>query len=961
MNNNYNEEIVTVINNFVKRMVDDLNRTNDNGITDVECNLSYTEDTSVSNYLTKGVDAFFLFNYSYKFKGTNYTFELKVPRQVGGVFVIKGKLVIPYMELSTDFRMKVHKGILKIDNNRVVIPNKGHYTLVVKDSGNEYSYNLSDASSYSQIPEDYLKIDEDSSKIAQAKTLIKSDKITTELCDKLFEDADSRGKVSDISDITITSTADYVRGRLNKDYYSLMNEIRYKFKGGDRSPIGYIYVTSLNTAIYKYFSISEGKFNYFYNVTNPLTIQSLSSQVKAPHGNSFNASVFDLIDIVDTPINNHLNKINYLNRNVKLTDGGIEIQVYTKDKKRVYLNKLDYCITPILNSDCWDYRNWKLKPEYEGKQLEAKIGKFNELVDSLDDVAYIELDPNDRTSITSHVIPMINKSEFGRMSMGTSMTKQGVNLINPEEPLVTTEDLSDIIKLNPLIIVAEDDGEVTQVTRTYVEIEESTRTRKYDVPYALTANTGNIVPFIPVVGVGQSVKKGEIIITPNNLGKNTVRYGVNAIACFNSYLGYNSDDAVVISESFAKRISSVYVHKQVLSIFNAESIKYIKNSGTKVNSGDILVDYTAIQNNQYSDLLKNGGTVENVIHKTVMNNIADALIFDVNVALGSKVMLTDESYDIIDGLNQNVELSEYKNEIPNLPETSDMEVKDNEIKVEFSFLMLRKAYVGDKLTNRYGNKGVIAKIVPDDEMIKSESGLTADICFSRESLPARKNVSQIFELYLGQISKKIKSLWESGNPDDKKLAVGVYNTLYKTSYSVDEYSNLVKSEGNLAFAAKVGTYSDISAGEVLDAIDKLGISIKQTAYIKGRKLASKVLFGPMYIMKLPYLPENTLAITASKKIIGNKSPLLGTGKTRGTGQKFGEMESTAMAVNAPDVLAYYKQQGGVEDNVARLYFNFLDLGIDISGIATTTIEDKKAKNDAEFNEGLNALKDKYNS
>ena len=953
---NYNNEILEFIPEYIDRIVSELNKTNNGGITDVECGVTETEDTSISNYLSHESDAYYLFTFKYKFNDQPFTFDLKVPKEVGGVFVVGGKVCIPYNELVTDFRLKLHKGELKIDGSRTVSRKNNQYVLRVKEGKEVYAYNLSDPKAYSEIPTKYLELSEELQKLAEAKIFYKPALIDTNMCFELFKYGEQQGNFSDITDITIRSTASYIKNRLNRDFYPLMNSIRYRFKGGNKWTIGMIYVGELNKNILKYFSTNQGKFNYFSNVTNPLTLQSLSTQVKVPHGNSLNASIFDVIDVVDTPINNNINKINYLNRNVKLDNGDIHIQVYNKSHHKVWLKKLDYCTNYVIISEAWDYKNWRLKDEFKGEEIPVKLGKFQTYVSDLDEASYIELDPNERTSVTTQVIPMVNKSEFGRMAMGTSMVKQGENLINAEEPMVTTEDLSELIKLNPLIITSDIDGEVVSVTRTNVHIKGDNSDKTYNIPLALQSYTGNLVPFIPVVQVGQKVKKGEILISPSNLTENSVKYGINAIAAFNTYFGYNSDDSVVISESFANRISSVYTYKQVISVKNVESIRFIMKPGNKINSGDVLVDYTVLHSKgKYGEMLNNDEVTENILHKTAMNNLIEAFLFEVNIKLGSQVQLTEESYDMIDNLNEDIDLGEFTDKIPLLPE-SNLTVNPNEVKIEFSFLMKRKAVEGDKLTNRYGNKGIIAKIVPDKDMIRTEDGLVADICFSRESPPARKNISQIFELYLGQISKKIKELYYK-SPEDKVKAVGVYNTLFKTEYSVADFDELVSKKHDSAFSAKVGAYSETNVDEVLDAIGTLGTKVKQPAFIKGRKVAGDVLFGPMYIIKLQFLPENSLAITTSKKLLGSTGPELGTGKYRNEGQKLGEMESTALAVNSPELLEYFKSLGGVNGNLYCLYLDFLELGIDISGIATKVIEDKNKIPESK----LTALKDKFGS
>ena len=950
---NYNKEILEIIPEFINRIVDDLNRTNDNGITNLDYEVTGTEDTSISNYLTHQFDAYYEFLFTYKFNEGDYNFKIRVPKEVGGVFIVDGKLRVPYNELVTDFRMKYHKGRLKIDKAREVILDKnGNYILSFKG----LNYNLSNQDTYSQIPTEALELDEELRKLAMAKVFYAPNLIDSTLCKELFKYGESQGKFSNLVDVTIVSTASYVKKRLNMDYLNFMSQIRYKFKGGNKFRYGLIYSNDINNKIMKYFSISEGNFNYFNNVTNPLTLQALSTQVKVPYGNSLNSSIFDVIDVVDTPINNNINKINYMNRNVKVVDGKIMIQVYDKDKNRVWIDKLDYCTSNILVSEAWNYDEWKLNGKYKGNELPVKLGVNLTAVNSLDEIDYIELDPNDRTSITSHVVPMINKSELGRMAMGTSMIKQGVTLINADDPRVTTTDLTELVKLNPLIIVADFDGKVSSVTRTSVTISGKDGSKSYKIPYALKSYQDNLVPFIPVVKEGQVVSKGDILISPSNISQSSVKYGINAIAAFNPYFGYNSDDAVVISESFAEKLSSMYSKSQIISVKNVSSIKYMSKGGTKVNSGDILMTFTMPASaSKYKDILEGDVTPEsNLIHRVAMNNLIDAYIYEINLAMGSKVQLDDESYQIIDELNKDIDISPVSDVIPLTPSKSLMP-QDNEILIEIKFLMKRKAVVGDKITNRYGNKGEIAKIVPDKDMIISESGLIADICFSRESLPSRKNISQIYELYLGQISQSIEDLWNKSD-DDKVRAVGVYNTLFKTNYSTDEFSDLVRKQGKVAFSARVKSYSNLTTEEVIKAIDDLGLNINQNASIKGRKLANKVLFGPMYIIKLPYLPEDTLSVTASSKLMGIDDPLLGLGRRRAEGQKLGEMESTALSVNSPRLLEYYKSIAGVNSQINRLYFDFLDLGLDISGIANKVSE--KANEVSE--DSLDKLKDKFN-
>lgn len=917
---NFNERMHEFITDYLTKIINALNQP-EYVITDFQVSIKQYNQDNLQAFLSKKVDAVMIFTANYKFNGDPREFYIEVPMMVNGVFVINGKVMVPYSQLVTDFRLNKFKGKYIIDRNRNVYWDKSTYSLNV---GN-LKY---DIDNLSEVPTEYLKLDEEMQKLIKSKWLTPVNYISREFIHELINYCDKKDSYSGLSDLKVEDISEVIKKKLNSAYVPLMNGIRYRFKGGHKFTIGNVYTSELANVIRRSFSLNDSNFNQFSNVNNPLSIQAMSSQIKVPFGNLFNSSVFDLIDVVDTPINNKINTLNSLNRNIELRDGEVFIKVLNKEGEVVELDKYTYLTSEILISRYFDYDT--KKPIFNSNG-EVKV-KYCERTIFTNTFDYIELDPNERTSNLTSVIPMINKSEMARVAMGASMIKQGNNLIESEEPIVGSSDLSELIRSNPLVILSKADGVVSQVTKNYVKVKSDVSELKYEIPYSISSISGNLTNFIPSVSEGEVVKKGDILILPDNISKTDIKLGVNGRVAFNPYFGYNSDDSIVVSESFARKLSATYTFRQVLVLNNVSQLGNIRKPGNYVNSGDVIASFIPKLSNKYVELLNEGEVDEPLVKLVAKNNLTEALIYSVEPYIGSNVYLNEESNEMLSNLFKFDIPKEFINSIPSLPVESES-VKPDQVKLVFNYVMVRPAKEGDKITNRYGNKGIISKIVPDKDMFMDSDGIPVDICLAPDSVYARKNISQVFEVCYAFVADAIKKKWNNAKSESDKLEViSLFNGIYGESMSYSEFIDEFNKVGNKMFNFKLNSYSNVN----VESVEKMLASLKDSPYkeltYKGRKLKERVLTGPMYFIKLQFIPEDSMSVTPIYKLAGQNEPFYGSGKYRVEGQKVGEMESTALSINNPELLSYYKHTGGVRNNLARLYLDFLSLGVNIDGI-----------------------------
>ena len=405
--------------------------------------------------------------------------------------------------------------------------------------------------------------------------------------------------------------------------------------------------------------------------------------------------------------------------------------VYDKDFKKITIDYLDYLNSKVVASEYVDYETNTIKPNDQGL-IEVKYRMKRKMV-SADDYDLIDLHPDYRLSSTTRRIPFLNMTDSVRISMGTSMIKQSIPLANAQRPLVDTgnyDDLEDNV-LNTKFQYPE--GKVTEITESDVIITlPDGKETKIARRTALQSLNDVAVWTEPKVKVGDKVKKGDIITGSHEISKDTVKSGVNTFVLYSAYKGLVHEDAVVVSESYADRMTSYGVIDLSIDIKTSTSLKWIAPVGTKVKSRDSVVTlYKGVKLDQINQILQdklgsvhkdNSGqditeyTVEQ--HLKVPNNIDEAIVTDVMVQENVKPKIpknvkspdytwAKESQKVIDEYMKNMDRDVIYKKFPEYVASDRLKPIELDPKnyktvytVRVRLIKIHRLVVADKLTNR---------------------------------------------------------------------------------------------------------------------------------------------------------------------------------------------------------------------------------------------------------------------
>lgn len=531
---------------------------------------------------------------------------------------------------------------------------------------------------------------------------------------------------------------------------------------------------------------------------------------------------------------------------------------------------------------------------------------------------------------SSSLTPYADKDDQARLILASNQSRQALPLETSEIPYVCSGFESKVAPLlsSTFVRKAKDDGKVIYIDEHVMVIETKTGEKQIiDLrPEQLKSGSGMdaAITFKPTVKVGDKVRKHQILAS-NQFIKPILTQGINAKCCYLSYLGYNYEDGIVISESFAKKLKSL--HYDTIEISLSESDEIIKFP-------------------QIKEVFKEGETIVK-IRKNVIGGIA--LSEEYSVTAPSELTVVDiEVYPtnvdqvkpIIDIIEKNYaetnkKLKELGLEpifdktkiIANAGKFTESGERLKYTKIIIKIVRSMTASLGDKLTNRHTAKGVITHIVPDHLMPETvETGEKMDVIINSLSVISRMNVGQLHELSLGnvlyQATKKLRGMVEASKPREEieKFIIKLYEILDPTpdkSYSADiaknlkslsdsEFDNTMKqiAKENLRFIA--APFNSPKAEQVKEAADFLGIKLTEKMRIPEvhEKAVTKneVAWGIMYIQKLEHISE-------IKQNVRNIGPYVKTtleptrGKARGGGQRMGELDTWAiLAYDANEVL-----------------------------------------------------------
>ena len=631
----------------------------------------------------------------------------------------------------------------------------------------------------------------------------------------------------------------------------------------------------LNALILDFFG--SGQLSQFMDQSNPLSELTHKRRISAlgPGGLSRERAGFEVRDVHDS----HYGRICPIETPEGPNIGLIgSLAIYAK------INKYGFIETPYIKvvdgKADFDRIEYLAADEEEGlfiAQADTKIGENNELLGEVvcrfgheivnitgEKVDYLDISPKQVVSVSAGLIPFLEHDDANRALMGSNMQRQAVPLLRTEAPYIGTGLERKVAVDSGALVVSKVDGKVVYVDASKIIIEdENGKEHKYRLLNYERSNASMCLHQTPLVSLGEEVKVGSILADGPATKGGDLALGRNILMAFMPWEGYNYEDAILISDRLRKDdvFTSIHIEEYEIEARNTklgdeeisreipniseEALRKLDANGiitigSEVGPGDILVGKTAPK-----------GETEPPAEEKLLRAIFGEKARDVR----------DTSLRMPHGSKGTVV------EILELSRENGDELKAGVNKaIKILVAEKRKITVGDKMSGRHGNKGVVSRVLPAEDMPFLADGTHLDVVLNPLGVPSRMNIGQVLEVHLG-------------------MAMGNYN-------------------GGTHIATPV--FDGASEEQVKDYLEKLGFprSGKVDLYDgrTGDKFDNPVTVGRMYMLKLHHLVEDKMHARAiGPYSLVTQQPL--GGKAQFGGQRLGEMEVWALeAYGASNIL-----------------------------------------------------------
>jgi DNA-directed RNA polymerase subunit beta len=512
-------------------------------------------------------------------------------------------------------------------------------------------------------------------------------------------------------------------------------------------------------------------------------------------------------------------------------------------------------------------------------------------------VDLIDVSPKQIVSVATALIPFLEHDDANRALMGANMQRQAVPLVRTEAPYVGTGIERKVASDGADLILATDDGEVTEVSGSQITVMYKTLGKRvYHLHKFRRSNHNTCVNQVPRVLEGQSVKKGDLLADGPSTDHGELALGKNLLVAFMPWEGYNFEDAIILSDRLVKDdvLTSIHIHEYVIDARD-----------TKLGPEEITRDIPNLSDDILRDLDERG-----VIRVGAEVNPGDVLVGKVTPKGETELTPEERLLRAIFGEKAR-EVRDTSLKVPHgesgkvihvsvidRDEGGELNPGVNQM-VKVLVAQKRKISVGDKLAGRHGNKGVISKILPQEDMPYLADGTPVDIILNPLGVPSRMNVGQVLEAHLGYAAR-----WGWSEGDRVVGEPPVRGTESKTRPSTDPATFISTPVFDGAQwdetekAAKHSTIVDIFGKLNPEATDgrRLIQSDGKTTLFNGRTgepYDNAIMVGFMYILKLSHLVDDKIhARSTGPYSMITQQPL--GGKAQFGGQRFGEMEVWAL-------------------------------------------------------------------
>ncbi len=629
-------------------------------------------------------------------------------------------------------------------------------------------------------------------------------------------------------------------------------------------PVNFVFPRPLQARIKEFFTTNQlSQFMQQENVLSELEhLRTLTAL--GPGGLTRERAGFEVRDVhpshygrlcpIHTPEGPNIGLVLRLSTYARINDFGMIETPYAKVKNGkitdeiVYLNALEEENFHIAHAAIPYDKSGKITADEVEVRINGKPGlaKPNE-------VDYIDVSTNQAFSIATSLIPFLNHDDANRALMGSNMQKQATPCLIPEAPLVATGIEKKAVVDTGRIILAPEDGEITAVDAKKVVFTGKKHGKKeYDLVHFSRTNGFTAFHQRPVVNLGDKVKKGDVLVDTSTSDGGEIALGQNMLVAFMSWSGNNYEDAIILSERVVKnsKFSSIHIEEFVVNVRDTKlgpevttcdipnvgeaKLKNLAEDGivrvgAEVRPGDILVGKISPK-----------GETQLTPEERLLRSI-----------FGEKARDVKDTSKRMEGGKRGrvISVKIFSREKGDKLESGIIK------KIYIEVAELRNVSVGDKLAGRHGNKGVISRILPEEDMPYMEDGTPVDVILTPLGVPSRMNLGQILELHLG-------------------LAA---NTL--------------------GYQAIVPPFTGATDVEIKEELVKAGFDASGKMKLRdgrtGMHFDQPIAVGYMYILKLHHMVEDKIHMRSiGPYSLITQQPL--GGKAQGGGQRFGEMEVWAL-------------------------------------------------------------------
>lgn len=666
------------------------------------------------------------------------------------------------------------------------------------------------------------------------------------------------------------------------------------------TPQALVNIRPVVAAIKEFFGSSQ--LSQFMDQNNPLSELTQKRRLSAlgPGGLSRERAGFEVRDVhnshygrmcpIETPEGPNIGLIGSLATYARINEFGFMETPYRKvdkvnkqvttDVRYLTADEEDDLVIAQANEPL-DENNW-----FKAQRVTARVHEETMLVDA-DSVDYMDVSPKQIVSIATAMIPFLENDDANRALMGANMQRQAVPLFRTQAPLVGTGMEYKAACDSGVMVLAKRAGEVVRVTADFIEVraDETGEIDHYKLQKYLRSNQGTCMNQVPIVYKGDHVEAKEPIADGPATDHGELALGYNVIVAYMPWEGYNYEDAILLSEKLVKEDIYTSIH---IEEYECDA------RDTKLGPEEITQDIPNVAEDALRDLDADG-----IIRIGAEVRAGDILVGKVTPKGETELTAEERLLRAIFGEKAR-EVRDTSLRVPHGEAGRIVDVKifnranNDELPpgvnqlVRVYIAQKRKISVGDKMAGRHGNKGVVSRVMREEDMPFLPDGTPVNIVLNPLGVPSRMNIGQVLETHLGMAVRELGMQIKAGDPT-------VESRLRAIGYDFDKNGMPKPDVAGIHIATPV--FDGAKGNEVFETLKASGFSDNGKTILydgrTGEPFENPVTVGCVYMLKLHHLVDDKIhARSTGPYSLVTQQPL--GGKAQFGGQRFGEMEVWAL-------------------------------------------------------------------